>query len=292
MSPYSSRRIAWAALVFFLGVAALVSWSLRPASGAGIRGASAGEGSGALLEAISRRPSLGFGFRNALADLVWLQAIQVAAPFKMTDSDLGRLAKLLNVVIRFDPRHKIPYVFGGILLGDSQTYAGEALRLLELGHRQFPDEWQMLAYAGYTRYFTLGDPLGGGEAFRDAARIPGSPPFLPFLASRMLTVGRDPNTALEFLLAMLPEEKDPANRARIERRIGEVVVERDLQLLEKGIAEYRASTGRVPGSLRDLLAGRFIDRIPEEPFGGRYQLSPDGKVSSSTIKTRMRVFRK
>jgi hypothetical protein len=245
-----------------------------------------------LLGAVSRRPALSFGFRNFLGDLVWLEAVQISGSRKLTSNDYDRLSDLLSTVIRFDPRFLVPYLLGGIVLGDSPGHADAALRLLERGEGQFPSEWRLPFYAGYVQYFSLGDPEGGGMALLRAARIPESPEYLPLLASRMLSEGHRPATALAFLQEITQGETDPRRKASLEERIRRVEVERDLQLLEGAIAGYTSRYGGPPTALSDLVRGGMLARIPEEPYGGRYLLAPDGRVwSDRAPRERLRVLR-
>ena len=132
-----------------------------------------------VLGAISRRPALSFGFRNLLGDIVWLEAVQVSGNRKMEQYDYDRLSDLLSTVIRFDPRFVVPYLLGGIMLGDSPGHAGAALDLLTKGAKQFPAEWRFPFYTGYIEYFSLGNPEEGGMALLRAARIPAAPPTFP-----------------------------------------------------------------------------------------------------------------
>ena len=251
-----------------------------------------GGNSPSVLGAISRRPALSFGFRNLLGDLVWLEAVQVSGNMKMTSVDYDRLFDLLSTVIRFDSRFMVPYFLGGILLGDSPGHAGAALDLLAQGTRQFPAEWRFPFYTGYIHYFSLGNPEEGGMALLRAARIPGSPEYLPLLASRMLSEGHRPATALAFLQEMTERETDPRRKASLEERIRRVEVERDLQLLEGAIAEYTSRFGGPPFGFPDLIRSGVLARIPEEPYGGRYLLTPDGGVRSDRApRERLKVLR-
>ena len=194
-----------------------------------------------VLGAISRRPALSFGFPNLLGDLVWLEAVQVSGNRKMTRDDYDHLSDLLSTVIRFDPRFMVPYLLGGILLGDSPDHADAALDLLARGEKQFPSEWLLPFYTGYVQYFSLGNPEEGGMALLRAARIPGSPEYFPMLASRMLSEGHRPDTALAFLREMMERETDPRRKVSLEERIRRVIVERDLQSMEGAIAEYTSN---------------------------------------------------
>jgi len=246
-----------------------------------------------LLGAVSRRPVLSFGFRNLLADIAWLEAVQVSGNRKMTRDDYDRLSDLLSTVVRFDPRFVIPYLLGGIVLGDSPGHIGAALDLLARGERQIPSEWRFPFYTSYVQYFSLGNPEEGGTALLRAARIPGSPAYFPLLASRMLAEGNRPETALAFLQEMTARETDPRRKASLEERVRRVIVERDLQSMEMAIATYTAAVGAPPRKLADLVQEGMLSRIPEEPYGGRYLLTPDGGVRSDRApRERLKVFRR
>jgi hypothetical protein len=256
---------------------------------AGRAGAAAGDGR--LLREISRRPAFALGFRNLFADLVWLEAVQISGEDRLTRGDYDRLHTLIESVVNFDPRFRVPYLLGGIALGESPAHGNRALQLLERGRHAFPADWQFPFYTGYIRYFSLGDPVGGGRAFEAAARLPGSPPHLPLLAARMLTEGRKPETALLLLEEMIKDETNPGRRRAIERRIREVAVERDLMLLERAAGTYRRKTGAFPSRLEDLVDAGVLRRIPAEPFGGRYMIAPGGEIRSDRMTYRLKVFR-
>jgi tetratricopeptide (TPR) repeat protein len=247
---------------------------------------------GNLLAEISRRPSFAFGFRNFLGDVVWLEAVQVSSPLRMSRTDYDELYILLDAVINFDPRFKVPYLLGGLILGDSPDHVQEALKILDQGRANHPDDWRFPFYSGYLYYFSLGDPVEGGKALESATKIDGSPPYLPLLAARMFSEGRKPETALQFLNEMVRQEKDPARLEVLKRRIQGVVAERDMQLLESAVEAYHKNTGKLPEVLSDLVREGMITRLPEEPHGGRYLLTPDGQIRSTMVQKRLKVFRK
>jgi hypothetical protein len=245
-----------------------------------------------LLSAVSRRPEFAFGFRNVLADIVWLQAVQVAGNQKLIPTEYDRLYALLNVEADLDPKFAMPYLLGGLVLGESTSHAQKALHVLGRGKEQYPADWRFPFYMGFTHYFSLGDAVAGGGAMAEAARLPGSPAYLPGLASRMLTEAREPEAALKLLEPIVTQESDPARRAVLERRIREVTVERDLQTLERAVEKYREKTGAFPENLPDLVREGILEGMPPEPNGGRYVIDRGGKVRSDRVAQRLRVFQK
>jgi len=285
------RAAAWLLSIFFLASSALLSSSLSTVRREGVFTNRDDAPRETLLLMISRRPAFSFGFRNFLADLSWLQAVQVAGVRRMTRGDYDKLDRLVHTVNNLDPRFDIPYFLGGLVLGDSPDHVPQALDTLGRGWESHPEDWRFPFYIGYLRYFSLGDPAGGGRILEAAARIPGSPSYLPLLAARMLSEGRQPETALAFLTEMVKHETDPTRLAILNRRIREVIVERDIQMLEMAVEAYRKKTGSLPPGPSALVREGVIGAVPQEPNGGRYLLSPDGSVRSSRNPHRLKVFR-
>ncbi|OGP34145.1 MAG: hypothetical protein A2X88_07170 [Deltaproteobacteria bacterium GWC2_65_14] len=291
-APRGAAIVLWVLPALFLLVSAHLSSRILQERSSFARTVEGHAPRESLLFEISRNPAFAFGFRNFLGDLAWLSAVQVAGSRNMAPGEYDRLYVLLQAVGNFDPRFVVPYILGGMVLGDSPRHVREALDILDRGAKSHPTDWRFPFYIGYTRYFSLGDPLEGAKALEEAARLPESPPYLPLLAARMFAEGRAPETALAFLERMVREETDPARLEILNRRIGEVIVERDIQALEKSVAAYRAAAGALPGALDDLVRAGLIRTIPEEPNGGAYILAPDGTVRSNRVATRLKVFRK
>jgi hypothetical protein len=290
MIEASRRAWGWMA-AFWLLVSMGMSWRLLPPRDLPGPGRQVREVPG-LLMAVSQRPEFAFGFRNVLADVVWLQAVQVAGNRKLTPTEYDRLYVLLNVEADLDPKFEMPYLLGGLVLGESPQHGREALRVFERGKVTHPADWRFPFYIGFTHYFSLGDAVAGGGALAEAARLPGGPAYLPGLASRMLSEAREPESALVLLRTIVPQESDPSRQAVLERRIREVTVERDLQALERAVERYREKTGSIPAELSDLVREGILATIPPEPNGGNYILDRGGKVGSDRVSQRLRVFQK
>ena len=287
-----ASRGAWGWMAAFgLLVSMGMSWRLLPLRILPDSGRQVGDVPGLLL-AVSQRPEFAFGFRNVLADIVWLQAVQVAGNLKITPAEYDRLYALLNVEADLDPKFEMPYLLGGLVLGESPQHGREALRVFQRGKVTHPSDWRFPFYIGFTHYFSLGDAMAGGRAMAEAARLPGSPTYLPGLASRMLSEAKEPEVALALLEPIVKQESDPARRAVLERRMREVTVERDLQSLERAVERYREITGIVPGDLYALVREGILTAIPPEPNGGKYVMERGGKVRSDRVSQRLRVFQK
>ena len=140
--------------------------------------------------------------------------------------------------------------------GVAASGAGSVAGCSNAARRTHPADWRFPFYMGFTHYFSLGDAVAGGRAMAEAARLPGSPAYLPGLASRMLSEAREPEAALRLLEPIVRQESDPARRAVLERRIREVTVERDLQALERAVETYRERTGAAPARVCRISSAR------------------------------------
>jgi hypothetical protein len=78
--------------------------------------------------------------------------------------------------------------------------------------------------------------------------------------------------------------------ARLERRKAEVIVERDLTLLEEAVQRYMARMGQRPQTFEALIQTGDLAALPVEPFGGAYRLDAErGTVVSTTHPNRLRL---
>ena len=80
-------------------------------------------------------------------------------------------------------------------------------------------------------------------------------------------------------------------REVLANRMKEVIIERDIRILESAVEAYRTQHRTLPATLTDLVVAGALPMLPQEPFGGDYRLDPKtGSVSSSTHPDRLRTF--
>ena len=232
------------------------------------------------------------GYQHLGADLLWLRLLQVWGKKENTDNEYEWMYHALDVITTLDPRYAYAYYVGGVALTNYVTRPDLSNRLLEKGHHENPSEWNLPFLLGYNHYFTLGNAAKGAEYIGRAARTPGAPGFLPGLATRMHAEAGNPDVALQFLEALWKENPDLVVREKLETRAKEVMIERDLRMLERAVKQYHTQHLVSPKTLADLATSGYLDRVPLEPFGGSYLLdAKTGQVTSSTHPNRLKVFR-
>ena len=236
------------------------------------------------------KPAL-LGYHHLGADLLWLRLIQVIGKKRNSADEYEWIYHALDVITTLDPQYAYAYYAGGVTLGDLANRPDLSIRLLEKGVNANPEVWNIPFLLGYNYYFLLGDPAKGAEYIMKAASLPDGPSYLPGLATRMAAEAGNPDTALAFLEARLTDTHDPEMREVLANRMKEVIIERDLRLLERAVDAYRTQYRVLPVTLTDLVVAGALPSLPQEPFGGDYRLDPKtGAVSSSTHPERLRTF--
>jgi tetratricopeptide (TPR) repeat protein len=236
------------------------------------------------------KPAL-LGYHHLGADILWLRLIQVNGKKRNTADEYEWMYHALDVITTLDPQYAYAYYAGGVILGDLANRPDLSIRLLERGVSANPDVWDIPFLLGYNYYFLLNDPAKGAEYIMKAASLPDGPAYLPGLATRMAAEAGSPDTALAFLEARLRETQDPQMREVLAKRMKEVIIERDIRILEKAVEAYRTQHRAVPATLMDLVETGILPLLPQEPFEGDYRLdSKTGTVSSSTHPERLRTF--
>jgi tetratricopeptide (TPR) repeat protein len=236
------------------------------------------------------KPAL-LGYHHLGADILWLRLIQVIGKKHNSADEYEWMYHALDVITMLDPQYAYAYYAGGIILGDLADRPDLSIRLLERGVSANPNVWNIPFLLGYNYYFLLADPAKGAEYIMEAARRPDGPAYLPGLATRLAAEAGTPDTALVFLEARLRETQDPQTREVLAKRMKEVIIERDIRILESAVEIYRTQQGTLPDTLTDLVTAKTLPNIPQEPFGGGYRLDPKtGSVSSSTHPERLRTF--
>ena len=233
------------------------------------------------------------GYRQVVADLIWLQAVQHIGAKRDTQRGYTWTYHAVDVLTDLDPTFVAPYQATGLFLGVLVGRQEEGLAILDKGIRHNPSIWQLPFLAGYVSYYELCNPVEGGKYLRMAAGVHGSPTYLPRLAARMTVEGGDPTAALEFLDRFSRNVSDERVREALLQRTKEILQEKDLRFLEESIGRYRAKYGQAPTKLEDLMLHGIIQQLPVDPFSGEYEVDAfSGVVRATSKRDRLRIHEK
>lgn len=241
---------------------------------------------GELLKTVS------LGYSSVIADLLWLEVVQAIGEKRTNEADYPWIYHAADVVTTLDPKFEYSYEIAGIALDLGQQFELSNQILLK-GVKNNPDDWKIPYYLGFNYFFYLNDYPNAAKYMSLSATLPGHSAYLPGLAARLYVEAKDPSLALEFLKNTYQDTKDESVKQQIETRIREVMIERDILLLNKAMESYTQKYKKRISSLSDLVSSKYIDKIPDEPFDGYYFYDSVKKtVQSSTHPERMKVYRK
>jgi hypothetical protein len=240
-----------------------------------------------------------FGLRSLVADLTFLEAIQVYGTQRLPRSAAAGAAddRTLNRLLRYstdlDPKFAGAYRFAGNAMPRNTT-DGKATNvlqaevLLKKGALERPDDWKIPFALGFIESYYLGHFQEASRHLAHAARTPGSPAYLPLLATRAAAEGGDVDFAEQMARHMADQATEESAKEEWQNRLLDLRMERDLRALEAATEVYRQRTGEKPRALRDLVRAGLLAAVPQEPHGGAYELSPEGEIRSTGAK-RLRI---
>lgn len=229
------------------------------------------------------------GYRQIVADIIWLQAVQHLGAWRDTNQGYRWTYHAVDVLTDLDPTFVSAYQAAGTILGVWAGRTQESIAILKKGMQHNPEVWQLPFLIGYEYFYELCDPSSAARYLQIAAVLPGAPDYLLRLAARMAVEAGDPQAALEFLERFVRQTTDERLREVLTERMKHVMQERNLRFFEGAVQRYSALYHKAPGMLEDMVARRVIDAIPLDPFGGRYFLNTNGAVQSTAQRDRLRL---
>jgi hypothetical protein len=250
------------------------------------------------LPADVARP-LSFGFASLVADLAFVEAIQVHGGRKTSRLEAEEaaadraLTRLLRYAVEMDPKYRLAYRFAGLAL-IRHTPDGKALnvlaaeQILQQGVRERPDDWQIPFNLGFIQSYYLGHMADAAQSLALAARNPQAPKYLAFLSTRLAADAGDLRVARAMAQEMVDRATEESTREEWQQRLRDIEMEERARLIERAVKRFREINGREPRSLGELVAARILQEVPREPHGGRFELRNGEVVSTAAERLRVR----
>ena len=222
------------------------------------------------------------GYEHALANVLWFRAISYFGQHYGSDRAYPWLAHMCDRVTDLDPHAEYVYRFAGFILPWEAERVDDGIALLEKGVRNLPDSWDLRYILGFSYYFFKDDLAASSRTLRAAVLTPGAPEFVSQLLAVVDAAQHGPESAIEFLVTMDQAGGSEEMRDAIRKRIRDLTLVRDADILEAAVSRFRDSFQRLPADLPELVSAHLLTTIPPDPFGGRYVLDPStGQVRSS-----------
>lgn len=234
---------------------------------------------------------LALGQHALVADYYYLRSLDHFGDVQFHRAHYPNLEPFLSRVLELDPYHRMAYVFAGTAL----TLDGMEIRasnaLLEKGLIHRPDLWQVPFYLGFNHFYFLQNYPEAARMLARAAKLEGAPEVAGPLATRLSAEAGEPELGIRMIDSMLEGVSDEHLKQTYLERRALLVLEVELAWLRRALERFAAETGKPAKSLDELVRAGLLERVPQDPVGGRYFIDEAGGLQTSSESKRLRVYR-
>lgn len=232
-----------------------------------------------------------FGFNNALSNYLWFQTVNYFGKHYREDQNYYWLNHMCDVITDLDPYHKELYEFCSYLVAWENKSTAEGQKLLSKGIQFNPEYWRFYYLRGMNYLMFDKNEIAARDDFIAASKTPEAPFFVNSLATKQIANLNDPATAVNFLIEMIENAKDPNQRSALEQHLKKTLNEISIVKIEAYRDQYQEQFGRLPTSIKDLRQVGALDTELLDPNGDLYRINKDGEISSKQIKERIPLFK-
>ncbi len=223
-------------------------------------------------------------FQGLAADFQLLQGIffigeKIERQVQITDAEWDYFTLIIKAVIKLDPYFYDTYHLATGILTWGVGRFQDAIDILETARKFNPEDFRYPYQIGFIYFYFLNDAQKGAQYLELASRLPDAPPLLASLASRLAYYKGNYEFSINLLERMLAAERSPEIRKYYKRRLEAI---QGARLLERAVQEFKTVYFRLPDSLPELIDKKFIEALPQDPYGGDYTLLESGRVYSTS----------
>jgi hypothetical protein len=195
------------------------------------------------------------GHQEAVADLIWIDGLSRYGDQIVHGGDMSWLDSYFDAIVGLDPHFKQAYQWCGVAsMYNHDFITNDAVwrssRCLELGAKEFPDEWMFPFELGsnYLNELKTNDPatrsawrLKGAGFIEEASVLPGGPPWLASLAAKVDGQEGQEELAIHELEQALALTDDPTERAGLEAQLAKLRPKADVDRLATETAAFNTA---------------------------------------------------
>jgi hypothetical protein len=186
--------------------------------------------------------------------------------------------KTMEKAVKLDPYNMDAYYFTQAAFTWELNRALDVNRILAYGMKYRTWDYQLPFYAGFNAAYFLHNYNDAARYMKKAAELSGTPLFTT-LAARYFYEAGQTELGILFLENMAKGAQDKKVKQVYEVRKQALQA---VNLLNGAVAKFVAEKNRLPEDINELLSAGILEKIPTDPYGGRFYLEPGGKVASTS----------
>lgn len=185
----------------------------------------------------------------------------------------------IDVITDLDPWFWDAYLFSDMVLTWDFGKVDKANSLLFKARKYRTEDFKVPYYIGFNYFYFLKDQDSGSKFLMEASKLPGSPSFLPALATRLSMYQNQYGPAITFLNDILKTTQSPELKKQLEIRLKTLMI---MDSLEKNVRKFETKFGVFPDHLSDLTSKGLVESIPDDPYGGTFILLKNKRVYTTS----------
>jgi len=216
---------------------------------------------------------LSFGYSNLMADLLLIWSIQFYSSYHLSNR-YDYIEHIFNVITDIAPQYQEPYIVGSWIMALEKKDYKMAIRLLNKGSRNMPDEYLFDYEAAYYSYKNLNDFEAAEKLFKRASEKPNAPKLLARSRAHMVYMQDDLDYAWSLWMDIAKNAKTIVEKDAAYNHLYQIKYEKDKKNIVKQSKRFKEKYGRYPRDLGELLRAGFIKEIPADYQGNQYTYNP------------------
>lgn len=200
---------------------------------------------------------ISFGFRNAVADTLWIDAIQI---FTRWDAQSEGFPQHFDAIAKLAPQFEYPYLFGILVLPGygGQKFLERAHTLAERGMAALPDDWKIPFYLGVQYHIVGKDYQRALTYINDAANNPSAPPVVAATRAIYTAKAGSFEKARALMVALEKTADNDFTRDTAAAWLVRLDVAESIQAAVRG---YQKKFGRAPRDIAELARAGFLPKV-------------------------------
>jgi hypothetical protein len=184
----------------------------------------------------------------------------------------------LTTAVKLDPYNMDAYYFAQSFLPWDVNRVKEANAMIDYGMKYRAWDWYLPFFGGFNSAFFLKDYARAAEYFKRVGELTGSELSVN-LTGRFLYESGKTDLAIAYLSMV---EKGTTNKAVKQSFSIRLDAFKKVRIIESASKKFQKDLNRRPSSLEDLKESGYLDEIPVDPYGGKFFLTPEGQVRSTS----------
>ncbi len=233
------------------------------------------------------------GLKTVISDALYMKMCVIVGnlPEKkqmLKKADWRKLVNNFQVMHKLDPYFFDPYYMEAAYVSWHSAKYPEIIeninKNLETYGLKFCKDWRIPFFLGFNYFYFLNNPYKGALYLKMASKYPKAPSYIKLLAQKLFAKSGKYDIAIAVTIEEIKQTNDNELKSYLEKRL---VSLRNMKLIMDSIERFKRNFRRCPKTVEDLTKTGLLKSIPKDPFGGKYYITKNCLVwTTSDLRPR------